>query len=335
MKFAVIGCGHIGKRHIEMINRNPDCELMLCCDSDYDVWANLPSVHCFPDLDKVFNSGIDFDVLVVSTPNGLHYEHARKGLLHNKHVIIEKPFCLDSIDCQNLITLAREVNKKIFCVMQNRYSPPAEWLKSIIPSLGQIHLIQVNCFWNRDERYYTKGGWRGTVELDGGTLFTQFSHFIDMVLWLFGSIQVDNVKLFDFNHKDLTTFEDSGFIQFSVDKAKGQFNYSTSCYNENLESSITIIAENGSVKIGGQYMNKVEYCHIKDYIMPELTESEPANDYGAYKGSASNHHKVYENVIDVLLHGKEMTTTPIEEFEVVKLIENIYAVNRRQNPAHR
>jgi UDP-N-acetyl-2-amino-2-deoxyglucuronate dehydrogenase len=150
--------------------------------------------------------------------------------------------------------------------MQNRYSPPSQWIKSVVDQrlLGDIHLVQVNCYWNRDERYYKAGSWKGSNALDGGTLFTQFSHFIDILYWLFGDITDIQGKFADFNHNDLTEFEDSGLVTFRfLDGGMGCLNYSTAVWDKNLESSMTIIGSNGSVKIGGQYMDQVEYCHIK------------------------------------------------------------------------
>ena len=126
-----------------------------------------------------------------------------------------------------------------------------------------------------------KGGWKGTQDLDGGTLYTQFSHFIDIMYWLFGDIDNIQGKFKDFIHQESTDFEDSGFISFDfINGGMGCINYSTAVAQQNLESSITIIGENGSVKIGGQYMNEVEVCNIKDYQMPILKASNPANDYG-------------------------------------------------------
>ncbi|MES2560297.1 MAG: gfo/Idh/MocA family oxidoreductase, partial [Bacteroidota bacterium] len=131
----------------------------------------------------------------------------------------------------------------------------------------------------------------------------------------------------NFNHEGLTEFEDSGFVSFDfVNGGMGSLNYSTSVWNQNLESSMTIIAENGSVKIGGQYMNEVEYCHIKDYEMPQLAPTNPGNDYGAYKGSAANHHYVIENVVDVLMGRDQITTNALEGLKVVDIIERIYSV---------
>jgi len=211
--------------------------------------------------------------------------------------------------------------------MQNRYSPPSVWIKEIIEKgiLGKIYMVQLNCYWNRDERYYKQDTWHGKKDLDGGTLFTQFSHFIDIMYWLFGDIQNIIAKLNDFNHQQLTEFEDSGFIHFDfVNGGMGCLNYSTAIWNKNVESSMTIIAENGSVKIGGQYMNEVEYCHIKDYNMPKLAPTNPGNDYGAYKGSAQNHHYVIENVVDVLKNRSTITTNALEGLKVVEIIERMY-----------
>ena len=143
--------------------------------------------------------------------------------------------------------------------------------------------------------------------------------------WLFGDMQNIQGKFNDFNHSDLTDFEDSGFVNFDfVNGGMGCLNYSTSVWNQNLESSMTIIAENGSVKIGGQYMDKVGYCHIKDYTMPELAPTNPGNDYGAYKGSAQNHNFIIQNVIDVLNGNNAITTNALEGLKVVDIIERIY-----------
>jgi predicted dehydrogenase len=189
-----------------------------------------------------------------------------------------------------------------------------------------IYFVQLNCFWNRDERYYHVGEktWHGTKTMDGGTLFTQFSHFIDIFYWLFGDIKNIRTTLRSFNHKDLTEFEDSGIATFEFGKDSiGCLNFSTSIWDKNMESSITIIAENGSVKIGGQYMNEVEYCHIKDYNMPQLKPVQ-VNDYGSYTGSAANHEFLIQNVIDVLNHNAPITTNAMEGLKVVDMIERIY-----------
>ena len=191
-------------------------------------------------------------------------------------------------------------------------------------------MVQLNCYWNRDDRYYKKEGWKGKQDLDGGTLFTQFSHFIDIMYWLFGDIKNIKAKFNDFTHTTTTDFEDSGLISFDfTNGGMGCINYSTAIWDTNLESSITIIGSKGSVKIGGQYMNDVEYCHIKNYTMPILAETNPGNDYGAYKGSAANHNYIIDNVVDVLKNRNTITTNAMEGLKVVDIIERIYSLRQK------
>jgi predicted dehydrogenase len=328
--FAVVGCGHIGKRHADMILRNPDATLAALCDSKGKNTLGLDSynVPFFNHIDHLLNSGLPIDVVNICTPNGLHTKHALAALHNNRHVLIEKPMGLTAEHCSWVIQKAKEKNKKVFCVMQNRYSPPAAILKKIVSEniLGRIYFVQINCFWNRDETYYTGRNWHGRLQNDGGTLFTQFSHFIDLMYWLFGDIKDISAKFFDFNHQHLTEFEDSGNINFNfINGGSGCFHYSTSAYGKNLESSITILAEKGTIKAGGQYMEKIEYCYIKDYTLPALPETNAANDYGLYKGSAANHHFIIENVIQCLHNNAAISTTAEEGRKVVEIIERIYA----------
>jgi predicted dehydrogenase len=331
VKFAVIGAGHIGKRHAEMIKRHEEAELVAICDVKpiSEVDAEKFGVPYFNDADELFNSGIDIDVANVCTPNGFHAQHSLLALNHKKHIVCEKPMALHKQDCEAIIYKALQMHRNVFCVMQNRYSPPSAWIKEVIEDkiIGDVYMVQLNCYWNRDERYYKQGSWKGTEDLDGGTLFTQFSHFIDIMYWLFGDIKDIQAKFNDFNHKGLTTFEDSGFVNFNfINGGMGSINFSTSVWDTNLESSLTVIGSKGSVKIGGQYMDKVEYCHIKDYTMPVLAETNPANDYGVYKGSANNHGYIIDNVIDTLKGRNTITTNALEGLKIVDIIERIYSL---------
>ena len=330
IKFAIVGSGHIGKRHAEMIRRNPEAELVAMCDIRDKSETGLDNIDIpfYRSIDELMKSGIDIDVVSVCTPNGLHAEHTLIALENKKHVVIEKPMALNVADCERIIFKALQASKQVFCVMQNRYSPPSVWIKEIVEGnkMGKIFMVQLNCYWNRDERYYSGKNWKGSHDLDGGTLFTQFSHFIDIMYWLFGDITDIKARFADFTHKDHTAFEDSGIVNFNfVNGGIGSINYSTSIWDSNLESSITIVGETGSVKIGGQYMNEVEYCHIKNYTMPILDPVNPANDYGAYKGSAANHHYIIENVIDTIKGRTIVTTNALEGMKVVDIIERIYS----------
>jgi len=330
IRFAVVGCGHIGKRHIEMILRNPESELVAVCDiaDGQQLGIDKYNVPIFTSIDTLLMSKIDLEVICICTPNGMHANQCLKALSFGKDVVCEKPMALTKADCEAVIFKSLQMSKNVFCVMQNRYSPPSAWIKDVINKgiLGQIFMVQINCYWNRDDRYYTRKNWKGNQELDGGTLFTQFSHFIDIMYWLFGDVTAIQAQFADFNHKHSTDFEDSGQVSFRfINGGMGCINYSTSVWDQNLESSMTIVAENGSVKIGGQYMNEVEVCSISGYSMPELPPSSPANDYGAYKGSAANHHFIIENVVDTLKGRTSMTTNALEGLKVVDIIERIYS----------
>ena len=330
IKFAVIGQGHIGKRHAEMVRRNPDCELVAVCDIKTKTELGLENISeaFYSSIDELLEKEMNnLDVVNICVPNGLHFSFSMKALEFRKHVVIEKPMALNKLDAEAIIFKSLEVSKNVFCVMQNRYSPPSAWLKEVVDSkiLGIVHLVQLNCYWNRDDRYYTKGNWHGTADMDGGTLFTQFSHFIDIMYWLFGDVQNIKANFKDCNHNQSTAFEDSGFVSFDfINGGMGSLNYSTAVWDKNLESSITILGENGTIKVAGQYMNEVEYCHIKDYVMPELAPSNPPNDYGLYKGSAQNHHYVIENVVDTLRNGGTISTNALEGLKIVDIIERIY-----------
>jgi predicted dehydrogenase len=318
-----------------MIRREEESELAAMVDirSKEECGAEGFDVPFFSSIDELIASGVEFDVANVCTPNGLHAAQSLAALEANKHVVCEKPMGLSKDNCEKVIYKSLQKSRNVFCVMQNRYSPPSAWIKSVIDEklLGDIFMVQLNCYCNRDDRYYKKGGWKGTQDLDGGTLFTQFSHFIDIMYWLFGDIDNIHARFADFTHANSTDFEDSGFVNFDFsDGGMGSINYSTAVADQNLESSITIIGSKGSVKIGGQYMNEVEVCNIQDYEMPELEESNPANDYGPYKGSAANHNYVIKNVIDTLKGRTTATTNALEGLKVVEIIERIYKVRNEQ-----
>ena len=335
IKFAVIGQGHIGKRHAEMIRRNPEAELVAVCDVLSKEKLGLSDIQedFFTSFEDLLAANLDIDVINICTPNGFHADYAIKGLQAKKHVVLEKPIALTKKDAEIILFKSLEMSRHVFCVMQNRYSPPSVWLKELIDNntLGDIYMVKLDCYWNRDDRYYKKGNWHGDAKLDGGTLFTQFSHFIDIMYWLFGDVKNIRGNFADFMHKDLTDFEDSGLVSFDfINGGMGSLNYSTAIWDTNMESSITIIGSKGTVKVAGQYMNEVTYCHIKDYDMPELEASNPPNDYGLYKGSAQNHHYVIENVIEKLSDKGSITTNVLEGLKVVEIIERIYAVRDTQ-----
>lgn len=311
-----------------MINADEGANLIAVADVIDKSSLNLPnSMPYYTSIDKMLSEHPEIDVVNICSPNYFHAPQAIQVLRSGRHVVVEKPLALSTADALQIAQAEKESGKTAFMVMQNRYSPPSKWLKSLMDqkTLGKLYAINVNCFWNRNRDYYADGHWHGTQKYDGGTLFTQFSHYIDILLWLVGPIDIISASFNDYAHHDTTDFEDTGIVQFrTADGAMGNLNYSTAVPLGNLETSIIIIGEKGSVKVAGQYMNEVVHCNIENYTMPELAPSNPPNDYGAYKGSAANHCYVIENVVRTL-NNLDQPTTPIADgINVIDTIERIY-----------
>lgn len=331
VRFAICGVGHIGRRHAALVARLPGAQLVALIDSDpvlpAVLAAEFPGVPWFASLEAYLAASPTADVLTVATPNYLHAPQALAGLRHGLHVVVEKPLALCTTDARAVVDAAAQRGRLVFGVMQNRYSPPAAWLKQAHDEgrLGQVYFVQINCFWNRDARYYQSGSWRGTQAQDGGTLFTQFSHFVDLLYWVFGDITNITARFRDFNHQQLTEFEDSGVVMFDLVRGgTGTLQYSTAVWDQNLESSLTVVAEHGSVRLGGQYLDQVAYCHLRDYQLPTLPPTNPANHYGAYQGSAANHVQVIEEVVRAVRQAAGAVTNAADGVKVVDLIERIY-----------
>jgi UDP-N-acetyl-2-amino-2-deoxyglucuronate dehydrogenase len=328
LKFAIVGCGRIAQRHAEHINNK--AKLVAVCDivhAKADVLANQYGAIAFYGIEEMLASDIDIDVIAVCSPNGLHATHSIQALQAGMHVICEKPMAISSADCGKMIQAAERANKRLFAIKQNRYNPPVAAVKNIIDEghLGKIQTVQLSCFWNRNEDYY-KNSWKGTKELDGGTLFTQFSHFIDLLYWMLGDIV--EVKSFsnNFQHQGIIEFEDAGVVILRfANNAIGTVNYTVNSFQKNMEGSLTIFGDKGTVKIGGQYLNELEYQCIENYTIENLPEGNKANNYGDYVGSMSNHDLVYDNVIAVLQQNAAITTSAYEGLKTVEIIEKIYA----------
>lgn len=327
LRFGIIGFGHIGARHAEHIMRNEHTELVAVCDTDTSVKAKLPAGVLFYDsLESLPADSID--VLCICTPNYLHEPNTLQALSSGWHVVVEKPMALSTAECDRMIAKSRETGRLIFAVKQNRYNPPVQAAKQLIDAggLGRIFMVQVNCFWNRGNDYYAQSNWRGRKTTDGGCLFTQFSHFVDILYYLNGGIADVSGRIENFAHRHNTEFEDSGaFVMKGNNGSIVNFNFTTCSYEQNMEGAITIFAEKGTLKIGGQYLNTIEYQHLSGPAIPPINITAKANDYGLYKGSMSNHDKVIQNVVDVLVNGDQIMTTDLEGREVISIIERMYA----------
>lgn len=325
LKFALVGCGYIGKRHAEVLLQHPGCELVAIVDKDKEAIAGFESfkLPAFQSLQDCV-SQMETDVVIIATPNGTHSQLAIEALQNHKHVLIEKPMALKRSDAETIIKKAGEVNKKVMVVVQNRFSPVSKWLKEIADAkiLGKIFLVEANCFWNRDERYYKKGSWHGTSDLDGGTLFTQFSHFIDSLYWLFGDIKNISSRFYHFRHQHLTSFEDTGIIHFEFENGgSGCFHFSTASWDKNVESSFTILAENGSIKVSGQYMDKIDFFHVKDHTLTQQI-SEQA-------GKTNHHYQVIDAMVKAVKNN--YTTNAMDALHTVDIIERMYEAGSQKN----
>lgn len=264
----------------------------------------------------------------------MHAEQAIACLEAGRHVVIEKPLALTVADCDRIIAAAIANDREVFGVMQNRYSPASAWLKERVEAkdLGTILQLHLDCFWNRDHRYYKlpdgrRHPWHGDQALDGGVLFTQFAHFVDLLCWTFGEVIPIGAVYANQNHADHHLFADTGMLHFQlVNGALGSLNFSTAIWDRNFESTLTVIGERGTIKLGGQYMNDLRYCHVEGLDFPELPPAAPPNYYGPYQGSAANHHFVIDNVVEVLNGRETIATTAEEGREVVRVIQDFLAL---------
>jgi predicted dehydrogenase len=280
----------------------------------------------FNSVDDMLAAGLAMDVVSICSPNGLHTKHSVQCLNAGYHVLCEKPLAIRVQDCGEMIQAAERNNRRLFAIKQNRFNPPVAAVKNAIDEgrLGRIMSVQLTCFWNRNPDYYANS-WKGTKDLDGGTLYTQFSHFVDLLYWMVGDVRNVQAYMGNYAHQGIIEFEDTGAVILEFHNgAIGTINYTVNSYQKNMEGSLTIFGEKGTVKIGGQYLNELEYQNIADFRIENLPEGNKANNYGNYQGSMSNHDKVYENLVQVLEHNASITTNAFEGLKTVEIIDKIY-----------
>lgn len=325
--FAIIGCGRIAKRHAEQINKVG--KLAAVCDIVLENAAELAGKYgakIYLSIEELLAKEPSIDIVSICTPNGLHAEHSILSLKAGKHVLCEKPLCIAVSDAKQMVETANHSDKKLFVVKQNRYNPPVRFVKELLQEdkLGNILSFQINCFWNRPNEYYMDS-WKGTRKLDGGTLFTQFSHFIDLLYWLLGDVKEVKAITRNYQHP-LNDIEDSGVALIEMlGGAIGTLNYTVNSYQKNMEGSFTIFGKKGTVKIGGQYLNTIEYQCIEGEEIKDLPPGNLPNAYGFYQGSMSNHDKVYEHLIRALHEPGYEFASALEGLKTVEIIERIYA----------
>lgn len=325
-KFALVGCGRIGGRHAENIARVG--QLVAVCDvvdEKARAFADRYGARAYTNLDDLLREEKEVEVVAVCTPNGLHAEHSIKSLQWRKHVLCEKPLCITPAAAWQMVETAHLCRRKLYVVKQNRYNEPVQLVKKLLLEnrLGRIYSFQVNCFWNRPQAYY-RDTWKGSRYLDGGTLYTQFSHFVDLLYWFLG--EVETVKGFcsDYANRDDFALEDTGVALLKMQSgAIGSLQYTINSYRKNLEGSFAIFGEKGSVKIGGQYLNTLEWFEVEGMEKPVIASLQGANDYGYYQGSMSNHHLVYDDLV-CSLDGKGSLMEARDAVKTIEIIAKIY-----------
>lgn len=302
IRIGLIGCGRISGNHIQAIqDHSGACELAAVCDTvpeRADEKAAETGVPAFYDLDQMLAT-VEMDAVAICSPSGMHPEHGITVANAGKHVITEKPMSITLEGCDRMINACDQNQVSLFVVKQNRLNTTMQLLKKAVDKgrFGRIYGAHVNVFWQRPQEYYDTAKWRGTWEFDGGAFMNQASHYVDSLHWLIG--EVDSVMAMTGTLGRSIEAEDSGsaVIRFR-NGAIGSMNVSMLTYPKNLEGSVTILGENGTVKLGGVAINKFEKWEFNDSDeddkLVEETNYQPPNVYGF------GHTAYYKNVIDSL-----------------------------------
>jgi UDP-N-acetyl-2-amino-2-deoxyglucuronate dehydrogenase len=330
VKFAIVGCGNIGSRHIAVVNAQQNAKISALCDIDIEKGkkyaAQYGDIPFFSSYDEMI-SKTDADVINICTPHGLHAPMTINAANHGKHVLVEKPMALTSREADDMIEAGVRNNVRIMVVKQNRYNVPIALTKQALDSgkLGKIYMVLCNVLWNRHEGYYRDSNWRGKKDLEGGALYTQVSHFLDLMIWWFGDVIQASSQVATLSHN--IEIEDNGNSRLVFQSGVlGTLTWTTSVYNKNYEGSFTIIGENGTIKIGGQYLNKIDFWDVQSMPLPEdVAFVDKPNSYGKYQGTSSNHDKVINEVVSDLLYERHNTVEGDEGIKTIRAIEMIYA----------
>ncbi len=299
---------------------------MAVCDIDgarATAFSEQYGAKAYTSLQSLLAEEKAVEVLAVCTPNGFHAEHAITALQAGLHVICEKSMCLTTAAVWQLIETEKWTGKKLFVVKSARYNPYLQELKKRLEngSLGAVYGFQLSCFWNRPPAYYT--GWHGTQFPDGGTLYTQFSHYIDVLIWLLGPLKTASGFRKNAAHRDID-FEDTGAAAIQLASGvTGSLNWSVNTYEKNYEIGFTLLTANGTFALGGPYLNQVLYAHSKlPFLVPAATQG--ANHYGSYSGSMSNHDEVYKHFQNLMQNPRIDYTSAFDGMQTVAAIELIY-----------
>lgn len=329
IRFGVAGVGRIGLRHVAVIDGDPGAEVVAVCDIDPEARQRIaslrPGLPVFEELGAMLR-GAELDVVNVCTPHALHASMSIEIAAAGRHILVEKPMSLTSGEAERMIAAAHDAGVLLMVVKQNRYNVPVARVRKLLEEegLGRLLLAECSILWNRDAKYYAGSPWRGRKAMEGGALYTQASHFIDLLIWFLGDV-VDAKGVLSRRMHDVE-FEDCGVasLVFSSGATAG-LAWTTCAYERNYEGSITLVGERGTVRIGGEYLNRIEYWNVSGHPPPAgISPAPPPNIYGHYQGSSSNHDKVIRDVVRDLVDGGHRLVDGKEAAATVRAIERIY-----------
>jgi UDP-N-acetyl-2-amino-2-deoxyglucuronate dehydrogenase len=333
VKFAVVGLGNIGSRHLAVIDADPRARLVDICDIKTDrlkKYSGLYEVASHTNFTEMLRK-TSADIINICTPHGLHAPMAVEASEAGKHMLVEKPMALTLEDTFRMDEAAMKNNVRLMVVWQNRHNIPIKLAKKALEdkALGQVYIVHCSVLWNRPQSYYDQSDWLGRKELEGGPLYTQCSHFIDLLIYMFGDIQ--RVNSIGETKTHSIEVEDCGVAILKFKSGvMGTLSYTNCEYNKNYEGSITIVGEKGTIKIGGSYLNTIDFWDVQSYPLPhDIDYNDKPNNYAKYKGTSSNHDKVIADVVADFLDGKKSVAGWQDGHKVVEAIRMIYRSQER------
>jgi UDP-N-acetyl-2-amino-2-deoxyglucuronate dehydrogenase len=332
IRIAIVGCGRISKNHFGSIEKHAESiELAAVCDTDVNVLTQHAEQYQVPGyqyFEEMLNTE-QLDMVVLCTPSGIHPDQAVLAAKYKVHVMTEKPMATRWQDGVRMVRACDEANVRLFVVKQNRRNTTLQLLKRAIGEkrFGKIHMVHLNVFWTRPQDYYDQARWRGTWEFDGGAFMNQASHYVDLLDWLIGP--VDKIQAMMSTTRDIEV-EDTGVLNLRWRSgALGSMSVTMLTYPKNLEGSITILGEKGTVRVGGVAVNDIqrwEFDEPRDYDEHIQTANyETTSVYGF------GHPLYYRNVIDVMRGEAEPETDGREGLKSLELLIAAYLSARDGN----
>ncbi|MDN3920985.1 Gfo/Idh/MocA family protein [Roseateles violae] len=334
IRFALVGCGRIAKNHIEALAKHGGrAELVAVCDNKPDALAAAVAATGaagFASLDALL-AGSDADIVVLATPSGLHSQQACRIAAAGRHVLSEKPMATKFEEGMAMVKACREAQVKLFVVKQNRLNSTVQLVKRAIEQgrFGRIYMSTVNVFWTRPQSYYDAAPWRGRWDLDGGAFMNQASHYVDLLDWLVGP--VDSVHAYTATLARDIEAEDTGVMSVRLRHGGlASINVTMLTWPQNLEGSITIIGEKGTVKIGGTAVNKIEHWQFAEPHADDEAVKAASYDTGSVYGFG--HPLYYDNVIKTL---RGEADAAVDGYEGLRSLEILIAAYRSARDGQR